>query len=148
MKAIARCIPLLLVAACAKGDKPAADAAAGAAAAAPAINLQDVAGTWAMRTTMEGSDSVMLTFQLNATDSESGWTLNFPGRDPVPLRVVAVAGDSIVTEAGPYESMLRKGVQVSTRGVMRLSNGRLVGSTVATYSGGEEIRLKTEGMRP
>jgi hypothetical protein len=146
MKAMSRVIPLLLVAACAKADKPATEAAATAAAAPAAISLQDVAGTWAMKTFREGSDSVLLTFQMTATNSESGWSFTFPGREPVPVRVVAVAGDSIMTEAGPYESALRKGSQVSTRSVMRLSGGKLAGSTVATYANGEELRLRTEGM--
>ena len=44
------------------------------------------------------------------------------------MRVVAVAGDSIMTEAGPYPSALRKGDKVTTRSVMRFSRrqaGRL-----------------------
>lgn len=147
MRTIARALPLLLVVACAKAEKPAADAPAGTPAASAGISLQDMAGTWSMKTTAEGSDSVLVTFQLNATSSESGWTLSFPGRDPVPVRVLAVAGDSVVTESGPYESMLRKGVQVTTRTVMRLSHGALTGSTVASYSTGDELRLKTQGMR-
>jgi hypothetical protein len=42
---------------------------------------------------------------------------------PVPVRVVAVAGDSIVTDAGPYQSFVRKGVRVTTRTVSRLQSG-------------------------
>jgi hypothetical protein len=84
-----------------------------------------------------------------ATADESGWSFNFPKRDPIPVRVVAVEGDSIVTEAGPYESVLRKGVQVSTRTVTRLDGDRLTGTTVAKYEGGSnpEIRLMCVGER-
>ena len=52
---------------------------------------------------------------------------------PVPVRVVAVAGDSIVTDAGPYESFVRKGVRVTTRTVSRLESGKLVGTIEARY---------------
>ena len=88
----------------------------------------------------EGSDSVVLTYELNATADPSGWTITFPGRPPVPMRATA-DGDSIITDAGPYESALRKGVQVTTRGVFRLVNGQLVGTTTGHYqtSGADSV---------
>jgi hypothetical protein len=76
--------------------------------------------------------------------------MTLPGRKPVPVRVVAVAGDSIVTEAGPYESVLRKGVQVSTRNVSRLRDGKLVGRIEARYTakGGDSVAYRSsEGTR-
>jgi hypothetical protein len=80
-------------------------------------------------------DSTLVLHELVATPERSGWTLNFPNRAPIPVRVVHVAGDSIVTEAGPYLSVLREGnVQVTTRGVYRLRSGRLYGNTVARYA--------------
>jgi hypothetical protein len=85
-----------------------------------------------------------------ATADNSGWSFNFPKRAPVPIRVLAVAGDSIVTEAGPYESVLRKGVQVTTYSTLRLQDGKLVGSTVARYatSGPDSVlHLRSEGTR-
>ncbi len=84
----------------------------------------------------------------DATANTSGWTFNFPNRKPVPVRVVAVDGDSIVTEAGPFESVLRKGVQVTSRTVNRLQDGKLVGATVARYATsrpGSVLRLRFEG---
>jgi hypothetical protein len=62
--------------------------------------------------------------------------LTGPKRKPIPVRVIAVAGDSIVTEAGPYESFLRKGVQVRTRAVSRLQDGKLVGTIEARFAMG------------
>jgi hypothetical protein len=76
--------------------------------------------------------------------------LNFPKRKPVPMHVVAVAGDSIVTEAGPFESVLRKGIKVTTNSVLRLQDGKLVGTTIAHYatSGADSVRnLRMEGTR-
>jgi hypothetical protein len=41
--------------------------------------------------------------ELVATDDTSEWTMTGSNGKPVSVRVVPVAGDSIVTEAGPYE---------------------------------------------
>ena len=81
----------------------------------------------------EARDSTLVSYQLTATADTAGWTIVFPNRKPIPVRVAAVAGDSLVIEAGPYESVLRKGVQVTTHGVLRLQNGKLAGLTVAHY---------------
>ena len=54
--------------------------------------------------TMDEDGGNVLESEPTATADTSGWTLTFPNRKPVPVRVVAVDGDSIVTEAGPYES--------------------------------------------
>jgi hypothetical protein len=78
------------------------------------------------------SDSVILTYEMTASADPTAWTITFPGRPPIPLQPMA-DGDSIIVSAGPYESALRKGVQVSTNGVYRLVNGELVGQTTAHY---------------
>jgi len=99
----------------------------------------------------EARDSTLVTYQLTATADTSGWTITFPNRkQPIPARVVAVAGDSLVMEAGPYESVLRRGVQVTTHGVLRLENGKLVGQTVAHYRTARPDSVRTipmEGTR-
>jgi hypothetical protein len=73
-------------------------------------------------------------FLLAATGDTTGWTMTYPNREPIPVRVVAVAGDSIVADVGPYESVLRKGVQIRARTVYRLQDGKLVGSTESRYA--------------
>ena len=125
-------IGLLALAACGPKEEPAADTAA--MAAAPTIALADVAGTWSARVMPEIGDSTVLTYEMVATADPSGWTITFPGRPAVPVRP-RVDGDSILTEIGPYESVLRPGVQVTTNGVFRLVNGELVGTTHAHYQG-------------
>jgi hypothetical protein len=126
-------------------------AAAPEAPAAPApIALADIAGKWSVRTMAETGDSVLVTYELVTSSDTSGWLLNFPKRKPIPMRVVAVAGDSIVTEAGPFESALRKGVQVSVQNVTRLQDGKMVGTTIAHYAtkGADSVRtLRFEGTR-
>jgi hypothetical protein len=145
----------LLVVGCGKAaDKPAdsmAEAPAAEAAAAPAtISLADVAGTWKIRSTVEGNAGTAITYDMVTTADQSGWSIKFPDREPIPVRVVAVDGDSIVSESGPFESVLRKGVQVNTRVVSRLQDGKLVGRTTARYqvSGADTVaHLNFEGTR-
>jgi hypothetical protein len=92
---------------------------------------------------------VLVTAEVTAGADASSWTIKLPGRDPMPVRVT-VDGDSVMTAAGPYESVLRKGVQVTTDGVLRMQGGKLVGTTVARYqSAGADsvVRLRTEMTR-
>lgn len=117
---------------------------------APApVSLSALAGTWTVQVMPMNSDSVILTYTLNATDT-TAWTIKFPDRaDLVPVRVVAVAGDSVVTQSGPYPSALRKNVTVTTDGVLRLENGVLMGTNTAHYSAGPDtvLVLRSRGTR-
>ena len=144
--------------ACAKSENPPAADTGMAAAPAPApmapaaapISLKDVAGKYAVTGKNEAGDTTLVTYDLTATGDTTGWSILFPKRKPVPLRVVSVAGDSIVANAGPYESVLRKGVQVTTNSVYRYQNGKLVGRTVAHYAtkGPDTVRIViSEGIR-
>jgi hypothetical protein len=102
------------------------------AAAAP-ISLAEVSGKWNVRSTDESGGNVVES-GLTVTSDTTGWTMQVPNnRKPIPVRVIAVAGDSIITEAGPFESALRKGLQVQTRTVYRLQDGKLVGDIEARY---------------
>src|SRR3989442_13876504 len=71
------------------------------------IKLSDVAGTWDVKSVMGQKDSVVVTSVVTATADGKGWTIKLANRDPIPVRVVAVGGDSVVTEAGPYGGSLR-----------------------------------------
>jgi len=140
-----------VVAGCSKPDAPPAQDTTAVAAPAPTpISLAEVAGKWTVRTMAENSDSVLVTSEMTATADTSGWVTIVPGRPPLPTRVIEVAGDSITTEFGPFESVLRPGVQVTTRTVMRLRDGKLVGSLVARYvtTGADSVtRLRLEATR-
>lgn len=139
------------LAGCAKKDSPpAADSSAMMAPPAPAtMNLASVAGSWNMQTMPADRDTVLVSYVLTATADTAGWTLTFPGRAPIPIRILAVAGDSVVSEAGPYESALRPGVQVTTTTVNRMEGDALVGTTVARYSAGPDtvLHLRSRGTK-
>ena len=132
-----------------KETPPAADSSAMMAPPPAAINLASVAGSWNMQTMPADRDTVILNYVLTATADTAGWTLTFPGRAPIPVRIIHVGGDSMVSEAGPYESALRPGVQVTTRTVNRMDGDALVGSTEARYSSGPDtlVMLRSRGTR-
>jgi hypothetical protein len=153
------CAAAFVAVGCGKSDNSQAttDTSAGAVAAttaapAPAaLNLADVAGKWNVRAVPEsGSDTTPTNYVLTATSDTTGWTITFPNRpQPVPVHVM-VAGDSVVTMSGPYESVRRKGVQVTTESVARLQNGKLIGMTVAHYKttkADSVLHLRTEGTK-
>ncbi|MEA2762811.1 MAG: hypothetical protein QOD47_2095 [Gemmatimonadaceae bacterium] len=141
---IAICCSAAVLTACAKKDNAAIDTTASSSAstttstavtAAPAptpVNLADFAGKWDVRSVPVTGDTTPTTYVLTATSTTSGWSLKFPGRAAVPA-TITVAGDSIEIDAGPYSSVRRKGVQVTTTGGLRVQNGNLVGTTTAHY---------------
>ncbi len=145
----------VLVAGCNTGDRDRAaddtvhmDAGAGQVSS---VSLADFAGRWSMQAIPEsGADRSPTNYTLTATTDREGWTITFPNRDPVPLRIVAVSGDSVVTEAGPYASARRGGVQVTTRTSFHLEGDRIEGWTRARYdTAGPDtvLTLRTEGTR-
>jgi hypothetical protein len=137
-----RFIPLLACAAvlvaCAGSEKARPDSAtaAPAAAAAPAtLSLADLTGKWTQQVRAENSDSVPRDIGSERNVGPVGVDDHAAGKGPpTPLRVT-VDGDSIMSASGPYESVLRKGVQVTTSGVLRMQDGKLVGMTTAHYAG-------------
>ena len=109
--------------------------------------LADLAGAWTVTAMAESSDSVLITYELNATATSEGWTSTLPGREPIPVRVVLVDSDSVVAEAGPFESALRPGVMVTTRTVARLRGDMLTGTIVAHYVTGGADSVLTGRLR-
>ena len=142
-----------LLAACVKSETstPAVDTSAAAMAPAPApaapaaapISLQSVAGKYHVTSKGQGGDTTVVTYELNATGDTTGWTITYPNRPVVPVRIISVSGDSIVTETGPFTSVRRAGVPVTTRTTYRWENGQLVGTTTAHYKvkGPDTVRV-------
>ena len=132
---------LLLAAACAKGDKTADTTAntvapppAAAAPAPAALSAASFAGKWTLvATPTDGKDTASTTLTLDATGDTSTWKQVYPGHQVVALHARA-DGDSLITHSGPYDSFRRKGVKVTTDGVWRLQDGKIVGNTVAHYT--------------
>jgi hypothetical protein len=128
-RSIVLCVAAFAVGCAPAEEQPAQDEPAPAAT----VSLADLAGTWTVTATAETSDSVLITYELYATATSDGWTSTLPGREPMPVRVLLVDGDSVVAEAGPFESALRPGVMVTTRTIARLQGAMLAGTLVAHY---------------
>ena len=106
-----------------------------------------VAGTWEGKSMIGPKDSVATTWTLTAAADSKGWTLKLPNHDPVAVRVVAAGGDSVVTEQGPYPSVLRPGQQVTTRTMSHYKGDMSTGTFVATYGNGEVVKGKASATR-
>jgi len=122
-------------------------------AAAPAgggtVSLDNFAGTWKLRSTDEAGKNPIET-ELRATGDTSGWTMSGPDKKVHPVRVLAVSGDSVITESGPRPSYVVKGATVTTRTVYRLEGDKLVGKTEARMKigGRDSVAQRTsEGTR-
>jgi hypothetical protein len=151
------CCCIAILSGCSNGDKRTADHAgsetgmsdSSAITHSPTVSLQDFAGRWNTRSTDERGN-VIGEAVLSATADSSGWTLTFPKQKPIPMRVIAVGGDSVITEAGPYSSSRLKGAQIRTRAVNRIQDGKLVASLEAHYTlAGRDsvLHLRVEGTR-
>jgi hypothetical protein len=154
---IAVCLCVAVLAGCAKKDNAAVDTTSMASATttavttAPApVNLADVAGKWNVRSVpTTGSDTTATTYVLTATSNTAGWTITFPGRKPLAVQV-RTDGDSVMIDAGPFPSVRRKGVQVTTNTVSRFQGGSLVGNSTAHYNvktADSVLTLNTTGTR-
>jgi len=140
--------PFLLVAAVvAAGYATAAVAQNPAPAKKGGIKLADVAGTWDGKSMVGPKDRVVASFVVTATADGKGWTMKFPNRDAIALRVLSSGGDSVVTEAGPYQSILRPGQMVTTRISGHYKGDTMTGTFEAHYASGDVLRGKAAATR-
>jgi hypothetical protein len=147
---VVMCAVTLMACARAETSADTSGATAAAATAVPApVTAADIVGNWTVVGKNAAGDSTLVTYDL-AVPTESTFTLTFSNGQKVDGKIVGVSGDSIMIEAGPYASVLRRGVQVRTTGSLRLQDGKLVGTTVARYDTKRPdsvITVRTEGTR-
>jgi len=125
--------------------KPAAPAAQPTAVSAKSA----VAGTWAIESSVKtaaGKDTVVNSV-VTATADTSGWVTHLAGRGPIPTRVAAMGGDSVVTEAGPFESVARPGQTVTTHETLHFKDDAVWGTIEARYSNGDVVKGTVKGTR-
>src|SRR5688500_20397942 len=120
MRSLGLCCLLALLVACAR-EEPADSAAAADSTAMPMpapaeASLASYAGTWNMEAMGMGPDSVLFRFTMTATADTTGGVYNFPGKAPVPIRVLSVEPDgSGISEGGPCESNAQPGTPGAAR---------------------------------
>jgi hypothetical protein len=111
-----------------------------------AIKLPDIAGVWDYRATV-GSNAVVASV-LTTTATRTGWTIRHDTDPLVPVRIVAVDGDSITAEAGPYASTLRPGQTVALlHVVLHYHHDTMTGTFEARYASGDSVRGKADVTR-
>ena len=125
-----------------------AAALAGLLTTAAAQETPAVAGTWNGKSMIGPKDSVVITYVLFLSNNDVPSTLTFPNRDPLETHIIDMRGDSVVTEVGPYPSILRSGQTVtSLRTICHFKGDAMWGTFVATYENGDVLKGKTKAMR-
>ena len=112
------------------------------------IKLADIAGVWDTKTLMGPKDSIVATTVQTIAADAKGWTMAFPTGTPVAVRLLSSAGDSIVTEAGPFASQVRPGQTVTLlHSVNHYKGNQAWGTSVAKYATGDSLTFKTTATR-
>jgi hypothetical protein len=139
----------VIFAACTTKEAPPADTAAVADSLPPGKSLGAIAAIWDVNVMPLDKDSVLTTYLLNTTDT-TGWMFAFPDEGPVKMRVIDRKGDTLVAEAGPFESKLRPGMKARTVSTAAFSGNMMSGTVVARYEGAGADSVRTyriEGTR-
>ena len=112
------------------------------AASAQTMKRSDLAGTWEVKT----DSGVASVIRVSANGKR--WTLTFAGRKPIPLRVIASGGDSVVIQSGRFPSVLRPGQTVTRmREVGHFSGDSVIGTYEAHYAKGGVLNGSFSGNR-
>jgi len=115
---------------------------------AGAQQSRDFAGKWNGRAMVGANDSVIIIFALTIAPDGKSATMGFFNQDPVPARILAVGGDSMVTEAGPYQSILRPKESVtSLRAVAHFKGDTMWGTFEAVYAKGATVQGRIKATR-
>ena len=142
-------LPLLF--ACAKKEAPAVDTTAAMTADTTAPAAPNYAGNWSVNVMPVGKDTVLTSYVLNTTADQAGWKMTFPGRSPMDVKVLSMDADSVVTEVGPFESAITKGLMVNLAHTsMHLDGEKLVGTAIIHYArktADSVVTLRQEGTR-
>ena len=149
MRKLFMLLSAVAVVGCARGEEDiVADSPAAAALPTP-LTFADFAGRWSIQLLGDMNDTVLTSFEMNATADGASWTLTPEGREPTPVRA-AIEGDSLRIDAGPYKTTKPANIDVTTYGVSRLEGGMLVGTFVSQYAmaGGDSVvRGRLRGAR-
>jgi hypothetical protein len=126
MRSISLLLAVAIVAACAPKEEPPT-----AEPAPPAAPYAAYAGTWSTSSMVEGTPDPVIGSMTVMADGV-GSTMSLPDRPNIPI-TVAMSGDSLVVTTAEYESVLRKGVMVTTRVASVMDGATMKGSLEATY---------------
>lgn len=160
---MSRRTPLLLCAvatlACSTSDRHTLDTTAATSAtpvnpaasatAAANVSLAQMIGTWHGKSMPEGKDTVLGTWTLEAPADSSKWVVTMSNGQKIPLHIVAIAGDSVVSQLGPYKNTADKGQMETIRSVTRMQGDKMVGvaETRLVSKPDSVVRVRLEGTK-
>lgn len=151
MSRAALILVLPMIFACTKKEAPAVDSTAAVPVDTAAPAPMSLAGNWNVKVMPVGKDTVVSSYVLNATADQTGWKMAFPGRDPMDIRVLSMDKDSVVSEVGPFESSIVKGLKVNfVHSSMHLEGDKMVGTSIVHYdrkTADSVVTLRAEGTR-
>ena len=143
-------LAVLATACTSKDAPPAADTTAMVTPAASAMSLGSLAGMWNVNVMPADRDTILTSYVLDATDS-TAWKFTFTGRtDAIPMRITGMSGDTLLTEAGPFQSGVQSGQQVDVKTKSWMQGDRMLMSVDAHYAGTPAdsiVKLRAEGTR-
>jgi hypothetical protein len=120
----------------------------GLSTAAGAQESRGWAGKWNGRATVGANDSVLIVFAFTIAPDGKSATMGFYNQDPIPAHIVAVGGDSMVTEAGPFQSVLKPWESViSLLSVAHFKGDKMWGTFEAAYPKGDPVQGRIEATR-
>ena len=108
--------------------------------------IEDFTGRWEGTMTFGPHDSLTLRYVLTNNGPNGAWTLTLPDHPPIPIRVAALASDSLIIEAEPVPSILGSAqVMTRLRTVLHYGGHTLTGSIEVRYPppSGAVLRGKT-----
>lgn len=140
-----------VVAACTSREAPPADTTAMVPPPAPpSMSMSSLAGMWNVNVMPPDRDTVLTSYVLDATDS-TAWKFTFTGRtDVIPMRVTGMSGDTLLTEAGPFDSGVRAGQRVSVKAKNWVQDGQIISAVESHYEGTPAdsiVRLRSVATR-
>jgi hypothetical protein len=133
-----------LVVACSRAEKTQDNAAGGAMA----LTEADIAGTWMGTSMPEGSDSVVAHWTEVCANGACAGTAD--GRADTVHSTYTLSGDSAVGRSTPYAEPGAGGAMVIDSWVVRLQDGKAVGTgtlTLADKPDSVVMRYRFEGSR-
>lgn len=155
--------PLLLIAlatlSCSKPDNSTFDTTttvsatslnpSASATAAANVSLAQMIGTWHGKSMPEHQDTVLDTWTLQAPTDSSKWTVTMSNGQTIPLHIVAIAGDSVVSQLGPYKNAADNGQVETIRSVTRIQSGKIVGTAETRLASNRDsvVRVRLQGTK-
>jgi hypothetical protein len=119
------------------------------ATAAANVSLAQMIGTWHGKSMPEHKDTVLGTWTLQAPADSSKWTVTMSNGQTIPLHVVAIAGDSVVSQLGPYKNAANDGQVETIRSVTRIRADKIVGIAETRLASNPDsvVRVRLEGTK-